>query len=133
MDDEGTIRRMIKDQESHWNAGSARRYCVRFAQDVTLTTMLGAVYTGREQVQEHLEEMFSRVYKNTRISMKIQSIRFVRDDVAMVDIDTELSRYATLPPGLQASADGKLRTRLLESDSKRTFRLGRLGSLRGQR
>jgi uncharacterized protein (TIGR02246 family) len=124
MDDEGTIRKIIKDQETHWNAGNARRYCLRFGQDVTLTNMLGAVYTGHEAVEAHLDEMLSTVFKKTRISMKIRSIRSVREDVVLVDIDTELSRFASLPPGVNASADGKLRTRLLEVIVKERFDWG---------
>jgi len=121
MDDEGPIRKIIKDQETHWNTGNAHRYCLHLGQDATLTNMFGATYTGHEQIEEHLAEVLSTVFKKTRISMKVQNIRFVRADVAMVDIDTELSGYATLPSGLHGAADGKLRTRLLEVIVKEQF------------
>jgi hypothetical protein len=45
--------------------------------------------------------------------MKIRRIRF-EGNVAMVEIDTEVNAVKNLPPGIRASADGKLRTRLLE-------------------
>jgi len=41
-------------------------------------------------------------------------IRFVRPDVAIVDVATELSELRGTPPGVKARADGKIRTRLQE-------------------
>jgi hypothetical protein len=46
--------------------------------------------------------------------MKVRNIRSPSHAVALVDVDTELTAIKNLPPGIRASADGKLRTRLLE-------------------
>ena len=110
-DNEPRIRKIIQEQESAWNAGSARRYCTRIRMDASLTNFLGGV-DGREAIEGRMSEMFA-VFKNTRISMKIQQIRF-EGNVALVEIDTEVNALKTSPPGLRVSADGKLRTRLLE-------------------
>ena len=113
VDEEPRIRKIILEQESAWNTGSARRYCARIRTDATLTSIQGSVHGGRESIEGRMSEVFASVFKGTRISMKIQRIRF-EGNVAMVEIDTEVNAVKTLPPGIRASADGKLRTRLLE-------------------
>jgi uncharacterized protein (TIGR02246 family) len=110
--DESRIRKIIQEQESAWNAGSARRYCTRIRLDASLTNFLGGV-DGREAIEGRMSDMFATVFKNTRISMKIQQIRF-EGNVAIVEIDTEVNALKTQPTGIRVSADGKLRTRLME-------------------
>ncbi len=46
--------------------------------------------------------------------MSVGKIRFVRRDVAIVDIDTELSELRGTPPGVKVGADGRIWTRLQE-------------------
>jgi uncharacterized protein (TIGR02246 family) len=114
MDDyEDSIRKIIKEQESGWNAGNARRYCARVQRDASLTSFQGSVYEGRDEIEGRMAELFANFFKGTRISMKIRKIRF-EGNVAIVEVDTELNAARTLPPGIHASSDGKLRTRLLE-------------------
>ena len=113
-DDEGRIRKIIQEQESGWNASNARRYCARLLRDATLTSFQGSVYEGRAEIEDRMADLFANFFKGTRISMKIRKIRF-EGNVAIVEIDTELNAVKTLPPGIRASADGKLRTRLLEA------------------
>jgi len=111
-DEEPRTRKIIQEQESAWNASSAKRYCARIRMDATLTSIQGGVHGGREAIEGQMAEVFA-TFKGTRISMKIQRIRF-EGNVAIVEIDTEVNAVKTLPPGIRASADGKLRTRLLE-------------------
>jgi uncharacterized protein (TIGR02246 family) len=114
MDDEEVrISKIIKEQESGWNASNARRYCARLGLDATLTSFQGGVYEGRDEIEERMADLFANFFKGTRISMKVRKIRF-EGSVAIVEIDTELNAVKALPPGIRASADGKLQTRLLE-------------------
>ena len=46
--------------------------------------------------------------------MSPTKIRFVRPDVAIVDLSTELSELHGTPPGIKAAPDGKIHTRLQE-------------------
>jgi uncharacterized protein (TIGR02246 family) len=111
--DEDRIRKIIQEQESGWNAANARRYCARLQRDASLTSFQGSVYEGLDEIQDRMAELFANFFKGTRISMKTRKIRF-EGNVAIVEIDTELNAVKTLPPGIRASADGKLRTRLLQ-------------------
>ncbi len=112
-DEQPRIRKIIQEQESAWNAGSARRYCARIRMDASLTSIQGGVYDGREAIEGRMSEVLTTVFKGTRISMKIRNIRF-EGAVAMVEIDTEVSALKTLPPGIGGSVDRKPRTCLLE-------------------
>src|SRR6267378_2352790 len=105
-DEEPRIRKIIQEQESAWNASSARRYCARIRMDATLTSIQGGVHGGREAIEGRMSEVFASVFKGARISMKIQRIRF-EGNVAIVEIDTEATALKTLPQGIRASADGK--------------------------
>ena len=113
-DDETRIRKIIQEQEGAWNAGNARRYCTRLQNEATLTSFQGNVYEGRPEIEERMSDLFANFFKGTRISMKVRNIRSPSHAVALVDVDTELTAIKNLPPGIRASADGKLRTRLLE-------------------
>jgi len=42
----------------------------------------------------------------------IRNIRFVTHDVAIVDVDTEVTGFGKIPPGVTIQSDGVLRTRL---------------------
>jgi hypothetical protein len=52
--------------------------------------------------------------------MSVDKIRYVRPDVAIVDISTEVSHLQGLPPGLRAASDGNIHTRLQEVFVKTT-------------
>jgi uncharacterized protein (TIGR02246 family) len=110
---EDSIRKIIKEQENGWNSSSARRYCSRLQGDASLTSFQGSVYEGRDEIEDRMADLFANFFKGTRISMKLRKIR-LESNVAIVEVDTELNAVKTLPPGIRASADGKLRTRLLE-------------------
>jgi uncharacterized protein (TIGR02246 family) len=110
-DDETRIRRIVAEETAAWNQGSARKFCVRLSEDSSLTDIVGRVYYGREAIEERMAEAFASVYKGSRIVMKVQKIRFVDGFVAIVDIDSEVVGYKTLPPGVRAPGDGTLRIR----------------------
>jgi hypothetical protein len=58
-------------------------------------------------------EVFSGVFRGTTLAMTINKLRFVRPDVAIADIDTELSGARLRPQGVAVGPDGVLRSRLL--------------------
>ena len=68
--------------------------------------------TGVKNFEQRHAEIFSTIFKGSTLRQAIRKIRFVRPDVAIVDVDTEMTGYARLPLGVQAGADGILRTRL---------------------
>ena len=110
--DEIAIQKIITDETDAWNRGDARAYSQHFQEEGGFTNVLGMVYYGRKDFEQRHAEIFSTIFKGSTLRQGIHKVRFVRPDVAVIDVDTEMTSYAKLPPGVQAGADGILRTRL---------------------
>ncbi len=113
--DEARIRAIIAEQVTAWNAGDAKAFSASFAEDGSFTNIRGTVFYGHRAFQDRHAEIFRGFFKGSTLAMSPTRIRFVRPDVAIVDVATELSELrGRTPPGVKARADGKIRTRLQE-------------------
>lgn len=113
-DEDSMIRQIVADQVNAWNVGDAKAFSSRFAEDGSFTNIRGTVFYGHRAFEERHAEIFSTFFKGSRLAMSVDKIRYVRPDVAIVDISTELSHLQGLPPGVQAASDGNIHTRLQE-------------------
>lgn len=113
-DDDARIRQIIAGQVAAWNAGDAKAFSASFAADGSFTNIRGTVFYGHQAFEERHREIFGTVFKSSKLAMSVGKTRFVRPDVAIVDINTELSELRGTPPGVKAGADGRIRTRLQE-------------------
>jgi uncharacterized protein (TIGR02246 family) len=85
-----------------------------FAEDGSFTNIFGTVRYGRDEfVKRHLE-IAQSIFKGTSVKTSIAKLRFVRPDVAIVDISGEMTGFAKVPAGLPVGSDGILRFKLLE-------------------
>lgn len=98
---------------SAWNRGDAAAFGTRYRADGTFTNVNGTYHFGREAFNRRHEEVFNGVFKGTRLSMMIKSLRFVAPNVAVVDADTTISNCRTTMPGMHLDADGAAHTSLL--------------------
>lgn len=113
--DEAPIRAIIAEQVRAWNAGDAKAFSASFAEDGSFTNIRGTVFYGHRAFEDRHAEIFRGFFKGSKLAMSPTRIRFVRPDVAIVDVATELSDLqGRTPPGVRAMADGKIRTRLQE-------------------
>lgn len=113
--DEARIRAIIGEQVAAWNAGDAKAFSLHFAEDGSFTNIQGAVFYGHRAFEDRHVEIFRTFFKGTKLAMTPTRIRFVRPDVAIADIATVVSELAgRTSPGVQARADGTIRTRLQE-------------------
>lgn len=113
--DEVPIRAIIAEQVRAWNAGDAKAFSASFAEDGSFTNIRGTVFYGHRAFEDRHAEIFRGFFKGSRLAMSPTRIRFVRPDVAIVDVVTELSDLrGRTPPGVRAMADGNIRTRLQE-------------------
>jgi len=85
-----------------------------FAEDGSFTNIFGTVRYGREDFQKRHVEIAQSIFKGTSVKTSIGKLRFVRPDVAIVDVIGEMTGFAKVPQGLPVGADGVLRFRLLE-------------------
>ncbi len=82
-------------------------------EDVSFTNIFGTVRSGREEFIERHKQIGQTFFKGTTSKSSITKLRFVRPDVAVVDVSGELSGFQKLYPGLPVGKDGILRNKLL--------------------
>lgn len=114
--DESAVRSIVRDEIAAWNRGDAVAYSRHFAADGTFTNIAGQFFTGYDAFLKQHEVIFEGRFKQTRLQQDIVSLKFVRPDVAVVEVLTSVSGVvaAQLAPGTSGDAAGRLRTRLLQ-------------------
>ena len=110
--DEAQIRAIVEEQVSAWNVGDAVAFSKSFAENGSFTNIRGTVFYGHKAFEDRHREIFTGFFKGSKLAMSITRIRFVRPDVAIVDLATELSNLSGAPPGVRPNAAGRILTRL---------------------
>jgi len=108
------IRDLVAAQVTAWDAGDAKAFSAHFAEDGTFTNIRGTVFYGHKTFEDRHEEIFRTFFKGSKLAMTVNRIKYVRPDVAIVDIATEVSELKGTPPGISANAAGHIETRLQE-------------------
>jgi uncharacterized protein (TIGR02246 family) len=117
-DDEAQIRAIVQQESDAWNSGDALAFGAHYAEDGSFTNVIGQQLYGRQAFIDQHARIFSTIYKGSHNSLVVGKIKFLRPDVAVVDIDGTLSGANRLPPGLKAQEDGALRVKLQEVMTK---------------
>lgn len=112
--DEEQIRRIIEDQEVAWNHGNAKDYAGRFQAEGPFTIIVGVTYETHDELEARVAQILATIFKDSRLTQTIRKVRFVRPDVAIASVTTEMTGWKGLPPGVKASSDGKLRTNMMQ-------------------
>lgn len=110
--DSAQIRAIVAEQVTAWNAGDAVAFSKSFAENGSFTNIRGTVFYGHKAFEDRHREIFAGFFKDSKLAMSITRIRFVRPDVAIVDLATELSNLSGAPPGIRPNAAGRIDTRL---------------------
>jgi len=110
--DEQAIRALIDASTEAWNAGNASGYSAHFASDATFTGITGATSVGQKAFEAQQLELLASALRGSHLRQTVALVRFVARDAVVVDIDRELTGFATLPAGVKAGPDKVLRTRL---------------------
>ena len=82
--DEGTIREILKQLETAWNASDSVSFAAAFAEDANFIQIFGGQLDGRAAIEASHRYIFDTIYKGSHASFQLRSIRFVRPDVAIV-------------------------------------------------
>ena len=112
--EEASIRKVIDAEEDAWNRADAKAFAARFQEEGSMTDVLGAVSRGRAEIERRQSELFTAYFKGSLLALKVRKIRFLKPDVAIVEIDTEVSRFHKAPPAVFVDAEKVIRTRLLQ-------------------
>jgi uncharacterized protein (TIGR02246 family) len=106
------IEALVAAETDAWNRGDAKAFAAPFTADGSFTNIIGMVYYGREEFEERHAQIFKTIYKGSVLKQSIGKLRFVRPDVAIVDINVELSGVLSVPPGVRTDPDHVIRTKL---------------------
>ncbi|HEY0529319.1 MAG TPA: SgcJ/EcaC family oxidoreductase [Gemmatimonadaceae bacterium] len=116
--DEATIRSIVQNEIDTWNKGDAVGYSKDFATGGTFTNIRGQFFTGYDGFLKQHQVIFNTIFRNTTLTQRVISLKFVRPDVAVVETVTAVSGIAQPPAGIALDEKGRLRTRLLQVIAK---------------
>ena len=81
-----------------WNRHDAHAFAAVFAEDADFTNVLGIGASGRAKIEEFHAPVFATIFKNSHQKYDDIKIRFIRDDIAAVDVHWQMTG-ATDPQG----------------------------------
>jgi len=84
--DEAALRENVKLLETGWNTKSGALFARPFAADADYVVINGRYIKGREVIEKSHQQIFDTIFKDTKISLTVTQIRFLRPDVAVVHV-----------------------------------------------
>jgi uncharacterized protein (TIGR02246 family) len=85
--DEAAIRAVIANLAEAWTKADAKLWGEQFAEDADFTVWTGTYVKGRAAITRGHEELFKNIYPGTKQRLNVRSIRFLRNDVAVVHVE----------------------------------------------
>jgi uncharacterized protein (TIGR02246 family) len=85
------IRKLIDGLVDAWNCHDAGAFADAFAVDADFTNVFGMRAKGRSAIFEFHAPLFETMFKHSRLTATAVEVRFLRPDVAAVDVHWEMS------------------------------------------
>lgn len=96
--DEQAIRKVMDRFMDAWNRHDATAWTAQFSEDADFTNVHGIGASGRTAIEQFHARVFATIFKNSNQKYTDIKIRFIRSDVAAVDVRWEMTG-ATDPAG----------------------------------
>ncbi len=90
-DDSAAIKHVIEGFTADFNRHDSHAVSAWFTEDADFINVQQADSQGRKNIEDHFVPLFSGRLKNARRSVSVKSIRFITPDVAVADVDYELT------------------------------------------
>ena len=84
-EDEKDVRVLGRQLQDAWNKSDAKMLADMFLTDGDYISSTGRTARGRDEVEKAFASQWSGIYKATKLTHTITSVRFVRRDVAIAD------------------------------------------------
>ncbi len=78
------IRELFEGLLEDWARGDGEAYGSRFTEDADYVAFDGSHTRGREEISSSHQELFDKFLKGSRLTGRIESIKFAGPDVALV-------------------------------------------------
>lgn len=79
-----------------WNKHDAHAFAMIFTEDADFTNVRGTHAHGRAHIEAFHAPLFAGIFKESHQTITIRSIRFLRPDLAAVDVDCEMTGAKSL-------------------------------------
>lgn len=90
---EKELRALVAHLQDCWNRYDSQSYASVFEEDADFIHILGAYYNGRDNIERGHRAIFDTIYKGSHNRLEVQKIRMVRDDVAVVFLQSTLQFF----------------------------------------
>ena len=92
------IRNRVTNFDNVFNQKDAKGTANFWSEDGDYITHLGELLHGRQQIEKYFQNIFLQYYQNAKNKLLEPTIRFLKPDVAAVDVKWEMTN-ATTPDG----------------------------------
>jgi uncharacterized protein (TIGR02246 family) len=99
--DEAAIRDLAKQYSTAWNSGDAKNAAAVYADDASFINIIGVETKGRAAIEKNMADSLAGEMKGTTFVATMDTIRFIKPDVAVVQGTTNITGGATPPDGLK--------------------------------
>ncbi|NOK09685.1 SgcJ/EcaC family oxidoreductase [Corallococcus exercitus] len=110
--DEHDLRQLVDAQTEAWNAHDATAWTKDFTDDADFINIVGTVFQGRAEIETRHAAIFASIFKTSHAKVTVRKVRFPSEDIAVVDTVHEVTGHTGLPPGVQNTEEGLLRTQM---------------------
>ncbi len=91
--EEQPLYEIVGKLEAAWNRYDSVAWAALFAGDADFIHILGGHFQGREAIEHGHRKIFDTIYKGSRNTFKVEKVRFVGPDVAVVFVTANLTWY----------------------------------------
>jgi len=88
--DETAVRQIVQQVQDAWNIHDGKAFAAPFAENADYVVVNGLYLSGREAIEKGHIQIFTTIYKDSRNIAAVQSVRFLRSDVAVVHVKWNL-------------------------------------------
>jgi uncharacterized protein (TIGR02246 family) len=85
------IGKAVQNYMDSWNTHNVHAVAMSYAEDTDFTNAFGTLTHGRAQMETTFGPFMSGVYSETHQTGQVRSIRFLKPDVAAVDVDWQMT------------------------------------------
>lgn len=89
--DRAAIAKAVENYMDSWNSHDVHAVGMSYAEDCDFVNNFGDVTHGRAGMEATFAPFMTGVYSQTNQTGKVRSIRFLKSDVAAVDVDWEMT------------------------------------------
>jgi uncharacterized protein (TIGR02246 family) len=106
--DEAAIRAVIDRFMDAWNRHDAKAFAAVFSDDADFTNWRGTGASGRQKIEDFHAPMFATLFSKSRQEYTVIKTRFVRPDVAAVDVHWKMTGAIDAQGNLRPDREGLL-------------------------